>query len=364
MKRMSNYWRILTVSIVGIVAIACGDDDNENSGKRLELVANSSVQWTGVAVSNEQRIFVNYPNWSETHTNSVAEITDTSVVQPFPDQAWNTWSPELNPADHFICVQSVFVDNNNFLWILDPANPQRNGEYLGVVTGGAKLLKVDLTSNAVVQKIIFNEPVIEKNSYLNDIRIDEQRMIGYITDSNEGALVVVDLNTGAARRVLAQDPSTKSGNEVIRVENEPYRNQQGEYPIIHADGIALNPDRTYLYWRALTSNSMHRLKTELLNNPEVSDADLSANVEDRGNFPPSDGMIFGDNGKLYLTSIEQNGVRVLNEGDRSSELVTSSEELKWPDSFAVGPDGMIYVTTSQIHIPSPTQPYKIFKFKP
>jgi hypothetical protein len=55
-------------------------------------------------------------------------------------------------------------------------------------------------------------------------------------------------------------------------------------------------------------------------------------------------------------------VRLYEEGGKSSRIVTRSEDLKWPDSFAVSSDGTIYVTTSQIHIKNPTEPYRIFKF--
>jgi sugar lactone lactonase YvrE len=352
--------------MITVLTTACDDDDDEQDGtsEQLTVVANSSTQWTGIAVSREARVFANYPNWKEGHTVSVIETTDTTNMKPFPDQTWNQWKDGMNPAQHFICVQSVFVDHDNFLWVLDPANPQRMGEYLGVVPGGAKLVKIDLSTNAVVKTIVFSEPVIEKNSYLNDIRIDEGKQIGYMTDSNEGALVVVNLQTGAAWRKLALDPTTKSENRILRVEGSEVRNEQGEYVNFHSDGIALNPDRTFLYWRPINGESLYRISTAMLNNAETSDATLSENIEDLGDFPPSDGMIFGKDGRLYLTSIEENAVRALHEGDKASRIVVQSDDLKWPDSFAVGEDGTLYVTTSQIHIKNPEQPYRIFKFLP
>jgi hypothetical protein len=39
--------------------------------------------------------------------------------------------------------------------------------------------------------------------------------------------------------------------------------------------------------------------------------------------------------------------------------------LAWPDSIAVGPEGALYVTTSQIHHgPERTRPYFLFKLEP
>jgi hypothetical protein len=53
---------------------------------KLEIVASfPDQQVTGVAVSKHGRIFVNFPNWSDDHTVSVAEIVDGKIV-PFPNQ--------------------------------------------------------------------------------------------------------------------------------------------------------------------------------------------------------------------------------------------------------------------------------------
>ena len=59
----------------------------------------------GVAVSQSGRVFVNFPNWSEHHGISVAEIVDGKLV-PFPNEEWNQAG---TPNNHFVCVQSVYV---------------------------------------------------------------------------------------------------------------------------------------------------------------------------------------------------------------------------------------------------------------
>ena len=329
----------------------------------LELVASSSRQWTGVAVSKEGRVFVNYPNWKAGHTLSVAEVLDSLTVKPFPDDQWNNPDSTLPPSDHFICVQSVVTDKENFLWVLDPANPQRQGKYLGVIPGGAKLLKVDLATNAVVQKIIFSAPDITPQSYLNDIRIDEGRQIGYITDSNEGAILIVDLRTGKTRRLLSKDPVTKSESRTIVAEGIVWRQEDGSIPSVNSDGIALSQDKSYLYWRPLSGESFYRAPASILLDSALTDAQIKSKVEILGKFPPSDGLLEGKNGTIWLTSVEENGIRKY-QGSNNAPLILSHPDLKWPDSFSEGPDSYIYVTASQLHLKNPPQPYKIFRFKP
>ena len=81
-----------------------------------------------------------------------------------------------------------------------------------------------------------------------------------------------------------------------------------------------------------------------------------------GDTGPTDGMIFDAAGNLYFTSIELNAVTRLTR-DGQLQLVVRDQQLKWPDSFSVGPDGGLYVTTSQLHIPRSqrTEPFQIFK---
>jgi hypothetical protein len=74
---------------------------------------------TGVAVSAQDRVFVKF--WSDDHTISVAEVVD-GKLRPFPDEAWNT---KDGPVDkRWVCVQSVVVDDQDAVWVLDPASPK------------------------------------------------------------------------------------------------------------------------------------------------------------------------------------------------------------------------------------------------
>lgn len=93
-----------------------------------------------MTVSAQGRVFVNFPFWSDDHTISVAEIVD-GKPKPFPDDAWN--ARDSPPGGRWVCVQSVVVDNQDGLWVLDPASPKTEA----VVPGGPKLVKIDLAAN-------------------------------------------------------------------------------------------------------------------------------------------------------------------------------------------------------------------------
>lgn len=335
--------------------------DNVLPGVILTPVATSSVQWTGVAVSREGRVFANFPRMeTDTIPYSLAYVQGDQATQ-FPNADWNVWNNSLPPQDHFICVQSVVLDDQNNLWVLDAASPQMRG----VVRGGAKLLKFNPQTGALLQRIVFtDEQVVYPGSYLNDVRIDTQRNYAYITDSNSGALVVVNLASGQARRLLARSPTTKSEGVVIQAEGRVWRTASGKVPAVDSDGIGLTPQRDYVYFHATTARTLYRVPTAALTDAALTDTQVAQRVERVAETDPTDGMLFDQSGNLYLTYVQQNAVERYTPGGQLQRVV-SDAQLKWPDSFAAGPDSAIYVTTSQLHIPRAerTEPYRIFKFK-
>lgn len=148
-------------------------------GELEEVAAFPSQQVTGVTVSAKGRVFVNFPFWSDDHTISVAEVVD-GKPKPFPNDAWN--AKDGPPAERWICVQSVVVDDQDALWVLDPASPKTEA----VVKGGPKLVKIDLATNKVSQTITFDENVAPERSYLNDVRLDTKTGHAFITESGKG----------------------------------------------------------------------------------------------------------------------------------------------------------------------------------
>ncbi len=351
--------RLLPVAVLLLIVIpGCGSDpDPAGSATALEIVAESQRRWTGVAVSPEGRLFVNYPRWSDDVPISVAEIVDGKPV-PFPDAAWNAWEPGLDVTKRHVCVQSVTFDDTGVLWILDPGNPK----FAGVVTGAPKLTRVDLASGDM-RSYFFDATIAPKSSYLNDVRVDTQTKTAYMTDSGAGGLVVLDLDSGKARRMLTEHHSTRAEPIGITIEGTPWK-RDGKTPQVHADGIGLSPDRTWIYYQALTGRTMYRLPTAALRDASLSEEALAGKIERIAESGVSDGLIFDAGGNLYLSSLEENAVNRLTP-EHKRELVVKDERLRWPDSFALGPDGWIYVTTAQIHLGDDTRdPFRVWRFKP
>lgn len=116
----------------------------------MTKVAESEFLWTGIAVTKGKRIFVNFPRWDKRSSCAVAEVLPDRSFKPYPDLPWNSWKDEdPDVGSKFVCVQSVFCDDRDSLWILDSGNP-----YLkGVLRDAPKLVKVETSVYFTVSKL-------------------------------------------------------------------------------------------------------------------------------------------------------------------------------------------------------------------
>ena len=343
----------------------------------IDCVARFEHQVTGVTVSEDNRIFVNFPRWTEDTAVSVAELLADGSVKPYPSEEWNAWrnarKDEVTPEDHWVCVQSVVADGRGSLWVLDPAAPAQSH----VVDGGPKLVRIDLASNTVKQTIAFGEDTAPQGSYLNDVRFSPDGSFAYITDSGvKGALLVVEVASGRTARVLDGDESTqmKKGLDV-KADGKVLRRPDGRGVEFSADGIELSGDGQYLYWQAIKGDTLYRIQTEVLRGPGMDGEDVSASVEPYGINGVNDGLLIprGSN-RMLLTAVQDNAIKMrdLDQGpDAPLRTLVQDERLRWPDTFSQGPDGTVYVTTSHIQDSAffkpdapPALPTELWKLQP
>ena len=334
------------------VSLTAATGTRAATGAPLELVATfaNPRQVTGVAVSKTGRIFVNFPRWEEDVMVSVAEVGPNARLAPYPDAGWNAFRnvdpTAAEPGRSFVCVQSVTVDAQDRLWVLDPAAPGLSFE----VTGGPKLVCIDLATNRVTRVYRFGTDVAPQGSYLNDLRFTADGRRAVITNSGApGCLIAFDVETGAARRVLVGHPSTQFDKSVtITVGGKPLQRLDGEPAHFSADGIMLDGQDRFAYWQATTGKTMYRIPVAALFDRSLSPAQLGAQVHVAATTFVTDGYWFSHRSGMLVTAAEEFSVRRLESDGRFTSLVRD-RRLLWPDSMAEGPDGAIYVTAS--HIP-------------
>ena len=196
-------------------------------------------------------------------------------------------------------------------------------------------------------------------------------VIAFITDSGKGAIIVVNLTTGKACRLLDGHKSTQPEKDVkLTVDGKQLIDQKTKAPPqIASDGIALDMKNGYLYYHALTGHTLYRIKTSYLTDESLSKGDLESKVENVGQTPAPDGMLEAPDGSVYLTNLEGSAIVRWNVATKNIEPVVTDERLRWPDTLSWGPGGELYVTASQIeNMPrfnngrsTRTEPYQLWK---
>ena len=346
---------------------------NEVSTQLVEVAA-FPHRPTGIAVAEDSRVFVSLPfsNYSdpEKFTASLVEISEDNKVSPYPDTVWNRNPSQVNnpdPASLFFNVQSHTIDEAGVLWALDRGRPL--GEE--VIVGGAKLVGIDLKTNEVIKIIPFDSSFAISNLF-NDIRVDAKRQIAYITDTNNGGIIVVDLNSGKQRWGL------KAGNWMRFTQRNPVAqgveidmSRRTTAPLT-ADGLALSPDNQWLYLQGhpRISSYLYRVPTEALRNTSLTSDEVARQVELVAETVFSDGIQTDAEGRVYFTDFENDAISRIDPQMPSNgvEIIVSDPEISWPDAIDFAPDGTLYFTVAQFHhilagdsgIDRSEPPFKVF----
>ncbi|MGU3406682.1 SMP-30/gluconolactonase/LRE family protein [Methylobacterium brachiatum] len=319
----------------------------------LAMAANAPSTPTGLAIARGGRIFVMMPRFTGSEPVTLGEVLLDGSVKPYPDARANTPDPKDPQATLFHVPNGVF-DRNDTFWILDSGLPQGKGK---PVPGAAKLLEIDITQDRVRRVIPLDAGVVAESS-LNDLRVDVRadRALAYITDQGQGgqgAILAVDLASGRVTRRLADHPSTATQEGLVKfVELRPVMEQKGDAPAKHpkggANGIAISPDGSRLYYAPLMSRRLYAVETAALLDPNVSDAALAAKVQDLGEKGMTGGLTTDSKDRVYLSLQEHNAVgRRLPDG--TVEVLAADDRLIWADTFWITPDRWLYISSAQVN---------------
>lgn len=358
----------------------------------------------GITVSRSGRKFSNYPpGLDANNTNdgnngkyTVAELTANNTERPYPSAEINnppggsinyTTTPPsgANYKNYLIGVQSVVLDPQDRLWILDTGRAlTENGTLVPASYGGPKLVAVDLSSDQVVQTIVFPTTVAFSDSYLNDVRFDLRpqltesgKGVAYITDSStEGrnGIIVVDLGTGESWRHLDGTSEVRPERSFVAwvwgeaLYSVPSPGAPLSYLQFGSDGIALSADGEELFWTAVASRTLYSIPTVRLRDRSAhSELLAQGSVRNRGEKGVSDGLETDTNGFIYAGNMEQNAITVFNPGNASSTTFLRDPRINWVDTsmfvafppatasrrvltnaVSTGADDFLYFTNNQL----------------
>lgn len=235
--------------------------------------------------------------------------------------------------------------------------------------GGPKLVCVDLSTDEVVQTILFPTDVALSTTYLNDVRFDLSR--------GPNGIIVVDLASGETWRGLHEHPSTKALTPPdlrMVAEGEQFleRSEDGSTsPVtMGSDGIAIAADGSRLYYCPLASRRLLSVDTDALVDRQIDEQAVAATVVDEGDKGSAgDGMETDGDGRIYVTDGEHNAI-LRRVPDGSWETVVHDARLLWPDTMSVAGDRNLSVTANQLYRRQPKyrhgkderrKPYVLFR---
>ncbi|MDR5856121.1 L-dopachrome tautomerase-related protein [Caballeronia sp. LZ050] len=321
---------------------------------RLETVAtfDDDFRLVGIGVSRKGRVFATAPASVKRSRYSLVEVDPkTGALTPFPDEDWNVYKPDDDGSHQWISVQALWVDEHDHLWALDSSLTS-----VDQTRQPPKLIEFDLATRKIVRRFDYGAIVTPKDS-INDIRIDHKHGYAFISNAgDQGGVVVTNLQSGESRLVLAGDRSSVADpNQHLMFGDRIARKLDGSVLVLQTDGIALSPDREWLYCRPLTDHHYWRVPTAALIDTSLSAQALSQRVQFLGDGAETGGLIMSGAGVLYGGDLENRTVVAfyIVERDGKPALVQKTfvgkhPQLSWADGFAIQ-NGYLYIADSHLH---------------
>tara|TARA_R110002095_G_scaffold52332_5_gene45637 strand:+ start:1288 stop:2385 length:1098 start_codon:yes stop_codon:yes gene_type:complete len=278
----------------------------------------------------------------------VVEVKSDGSKVPFPTLDWAD-GPEKGKVGIAATI-GITTASNGVVWILD----------MGGKNSPAQLVAWDSKADKLHKVIKIPADVRQPISFLQDFVLDEKHGKIYIADMTftapasamKPAFVVVDIESGLARRVLEGESRLMPVAHDVMINGAlmGFKGEDGSTQPWHlaVNAIAIDPAFEYVYFGSINSGDVFRIAAAALADETQGDAALATMIERYADKRPNDGFIVDAEGRVISGDIETsaitrsgpNGIKTLAQDDK---------RLRWPDGFAFGPDGTLYVTANQLN---------------
>ncbi|WP_255558009.1 major royal jelly family protein [Photobacterium sp. WH24] len=351
------------------IALMAAIGSNVATATDLEVVAQLNGTRPGNLTVTEQGRLIMSMHPLENPKYRVMELLDDGTTRPFPTEDWAD-GPELGEVG-LSSVIGIDSTKEGTVWMLD----------MGSATTPAQIVAWDSVNHVLAKRFTLSPSVMVDNSFFQDFALDTSRNLMYIADTTLGniagsaapAFVVVDLNTGQARRVLESNKALMAPQHQINIDGSALatKRQDGKSdPVsLGLNPITIDTNNEWVYFGTVNGSAIYRLPAAALADPKLASEQLAKTIEFYSEKRPSDGMVMAKNGRIYVGDLEKNAIGVADE--TGYRLIAQDDQLlNWVDGFALG-KGYLYLTQNALHLhpimnegeEEATKPYRIVRLK-
>ncbi|MEP3889473.1 MAG: L-dopachrome tautomerase-related protein [Hellea sp.] len=306
----------------------------------VETFATFDFRPGNMGISKSGKMIMSLQPLDNPETKLVQLMKDGSY-KPYPNDAF-----AKGPNSELRAPIGVKIDDAGVAWVLD--------------IGSRKLFSIDTKTDTVKTRFAIPSQTLKNTSFLQDFALDQKRNRVIIADMTQGdlksapepAFVVIDLDTGATRRVAESHPSMMPEME---------------------GGFALNPitidsKYEYVYYGALHGRTMYRVPAAAFDGDSSA---VTGAIQKFGDKSYSDGSSIDTAGNVYNADVESHGYGITRP-DGDFELIGKLPEgQSWTDGITVGSDGYFYSSSNQLDRSAAlsgkntgTGKYLVVRFKP
>lgn len=306
---------------------------------RLQPVFQSDLVVNGATTMPDGRLFLVAQPAEPAKTPQVIEVRDGRPV-PYPDAAWNGWTPGNDGARRFVGVNSLRIGPDGALWAVDRGGP---GIGKPLAPRGVKLMRIDPATNQVA-RVHDLGAVTSPWSFVDDVRFNGRH--AYLTDAGQPGLIVLDLDTGHGRRVLEGHASTIAQTPLV-AEGKVVRDPQGDPVNIHANQLEISPDGAWLYYQP-ASGRLSRIATRYLDDTRLDPDTLAKHVERFADTPSTGGTAIDADGTIYVSDTDQSRIIAVSSAGKVTTLI-ENPRLAWVDAMWIDDRGDLLMPAAQLN---------------
>lgn len=322
--------KIFAATVLGAVAITgCegavspkNTEQTRDEPKALEVpivetYATFSFRPGNIGISPKGKMIMSAQPLDNPEVKLVQVMSDGSY-KPYPSEAFAS-----GPDSELKAAIGVKVDDDGVAWVLDIAT--------------RTLFSINTETDQVIGRFNIPSEVLKDTSFLQDFALDQKRNRVIIADMTQGdlqsapvpAFVVIDLDTGATRRVAESHPSMMPSFD---------------------GGFALNPitidaSYEYVYFGALHGKTMYRVPAASFDDDS---SDVVSTIERFGPKNYNDGSTIDVEGNVYSADVENHGFGVTFPDGEYRLIGKLPPSQSWTDGITVGADGYFYSTSNQL----------------